>query len=115
VTALSVSRAMLAVSQRVVMERDNGCCVVCGEAMQQIHHRRPRGMGGSSNNLVINMAGNLIAVCNADHAWIESNRDRARDNGWLIPQAIIPVTVPLWWFGRFVLLDNDGRYEVTTP
>lgn len=83
-------------------------CVICGETYQlQIHHRRPRGSGGTSRP-ESNQPANLLLVCLEHHAWIESNRDTARQSGYLVPQHIDPENVLLVWHGAWAFLCNDG-------
>ena len=53
-----------------------------------IHHRLPRGRGGSADTRT-NTLSRLMLLCGDGargcHGWIESNRAAARDAGWLIP------------------------------
>lgn len=73
------------------------------------HHRRPRGSGGSRRPET-NRAANGLAVCDADHAWIESFREQAYRFGWLLKQHQIPSEVPVLRRGQWVLLDDDGGF-----
>lgn len=79
-----------------VIARDMGGCARCGRHVAHlerglawsIHHRRPRGAGGTS--LVwVNEAANLVIACGSGvtgcHGWIESHRAEARMAGFLIP------------------------------
>ncbi len=68
----------------IILTRSGGVCEIdgCGPA-NAIHHRAPRGMGGSRGGWV-NCAANGIAVSDACHAAIESDRKTALKNGWLI-------------------------------
>lgn len=76
----------------------------------QFHHRRPRGMGGSRRSDT-NLAANGLAVCDACHAYIESERDVARENGWLVRQTRDPIDVVVLRRGVWVFLDNNGDYR----
>ena len=79
-----------------VIARDLGCCVRCGKHVAHlergfawsIHHRRPRGKGGTSLAWV-GAAANLIVLCGSGttgcHGWIESHRADARADGHLVP------------------------------
>ena len=73
--------------REAVWERDRGCCVRCSKVGTNIHHRRPRMMGGTSDPRV-NDARNLIVLCGSGttgcHGWIESHRATARRDGWLL-------------------------------
>lgn len=83
-------------------------CIVCRETYQlQVHHRRPRGAGGTSRP-ESNQAANLVLLCLEHHAWVESNRDVARNSGYLVPQHADPTDVPIVRHGQWVWLSNDG-------
>lgn len=76
---------------------DLGTCMirikpVCTVWAKQLHHRKPRGMGGSSDPH-INDPVNLIPVCLSCHQWIESHRDEAREKGWLVPFSKDPADI----------------------
>lgn len=95
--------------------RSQGRCEKCGTARAaQAHHRRPRGMGGTSLTVKHGLA-SLIHVCDRCHASIEGNRARALHprHGWLVDQHVDPATVPVLLstvnFGvALVLLADDG-------
>ena len=100
----------------LVAGRSGGVCEVqwcCdGAPAAEYHHRRPRGAGGTRRESA-SLASNCLHACAADHAWIESNREYARDRGWLIPQGEdFPETVPVVYRGRRCLLEDDGTVVV---
>lgn len=120
--------------RQLVMERDGFQCVKCGNVVSgepgvgfSVHHRAPRGMGGSKHPS-INMPSNLLLLCGSGttgcHHEIESNRAAARDDGFLLWRsqnpAEVPVTVAIWPASdnteavtvRYVLDDLGGRTEV---
>lgn len=102
----------LAATHRAVIERDYSTCIAkiaphCTGEHQQTHHRRPRGMGGSSQPDT-NQSANLICLCSPCHNWIESNRKQALENGWLVTQAQIPSEELVMWRGHWTKLDNEG-------
>ena len=90
--------------------RAKGRCEVCGARIVnggQIHHRKPRGMGGTSDSGKASCA-NGLWVHPRCHDRIESQRVRAIENGWLVPQTAVPEFVPVkLWDGLF-LLSPDG-------
>jgi 5-methylcytosine-specific restriction protein A len=98
----------------LVMARDGGRCRRCGAIGEQIHHRLPRGMGGTRDKK-INSPANLVLVCGQCHAEIESDRLDAYDTGWLVRRGYDPAGIYL--VDRtgltFCLLD-DGT-TVTDP
>lgn len=77
-----------------VFARDEGCCARCGTPITgergrdwSVHHRRPRGSGGTSLAWV-NLTGNLVLLCGSGttgcHGFIESHRIWATDAGFLV-------------------------------
>lgn len=93
----------------LVTERANGACERCGMAAPayQLHHRRPRGMGGSSREDT-NTPANALLVCVGCHSDIEANRDDAYKYGWLVHQSHDPVAVKVLRRGEWVRLANNG-------
>jgi len=95
----------------LVLARAQGCCEVCGCDMAglQVHHRRPRGMGGSLRPDT-NRTSNALVVCTSCHAAIESHREYARQRGYLVRQfGRPPLETPVLLHGaEWCLLDDDG-------
>lgn len=101
-------------TRQQVRDRDQ-TCVICDEQGEQIHHRRPRGLGGTSRPNA-NSPANLILLCSGCHRLVESLRKEALDRGLLLPQSVEePSAAPLVWHGRTVLLHDDGSVEDVTP
>lgn len=105
-----MSRKRTGPTQKVrdlVHGRDRGC-VACGETyLLQVHHRRPRGAGGTRRE-DSNQPANLILLCLSCHAWTESQRETALDRGLLVPQNQTPAAVPLLRHGEWSYLTDDG-------
>lgn len=102
---MSVSKQI----RRQVIQRDEGRCVITGEYLvdpdtlepltqYSIHHRRPRGMGGSKDP-VTDSPENLLLVSGTgttgSHGWIESHRSHALDEGYIVPRWQDPAIVPV--------------------
>lgn len=92
-------------------------CIHCGDDEPlQVHHRRNRGMGGSTK---LDRYDNLIRVCAWLNYQMEQNADvaaNAREMGWKLGQwdgFDTPVYDNLQrkWF----LLSQDGKKIPTTP
>ena len=99
----------------IITERSGGICELdaCGRA-EVIHHRRPRGAGGTSLEWV-NRAANGFHVSNACHDRIEGrhpdwSRDASAGVGWLVSMhtALIAEDVPVLYRGVVVELSDDG-------
>lgn len=115
-----------------VIDRALGCCEICGRILfdeygrptsfpRSMHHRQPRGMGGSSRPEV-NSPANLLLLCGdattpgGCHGHVESNRAAAYASGWLVRASADPATVPVLLEGDdWCLLDDaGGRTEVAS-
>lgn len=101
----------------LVYSRAGYACERCGtneSRFWSIHHRRPRGMGGTKRSDT-NTASNLILVCGSGttgcHGWIESNRAEALGLGLLVHQFISPLGAPVTLTVGRVLLDDDGGWQ----
>lgn len=108
----------------LILQRDGGNCARCGVHVVymtrgigwSIHHRRPQGAGGSSLEWV-GRAANGIVLCGSGttgcHGWVESHRDDAREQGFLVRLngALRADQVPVKHhrFG-LVQLDDEGGY-----
>lgn len=78
-----------------------------------VHHRRPRMMGGSKNEK-LHLPANLIVLCGSGtsgcHGWVESNRDKSRDHGYLIQKVDSAEIIPFRDdAGMWYLIDNNGQ------
>ncbi len=89
-------------TRQSVYDREAGCCARCGvhclTGPHSVHHRRPKGMGGSSSTATASLA-NLILLCGTGvtgcHGWVESNRTLATRAGWLCPSWADPADWPV--------------------
>jgi 5-methylcytosine-specific restriction protein A len=93
----------------MVATRANGRCERCGLSAPayQIHHRRPRGAGGSKA-VDTNCASNGFFVCVSCHSAIEDNRADSLQFGWLVRQGQSPTDVKVLRRGTWVQLADDG-------
>lgn len=101
--------------KKLITERSGGMCELdaCGRA-EVIHHRRPRGAGGTSLPWV-NRAANGMHVTNACHNRIEGrdpswSRLQSGKAGWLVSQHSERTSAesPVLYRNRWVLLGDDG-------
>ena len=113
--------------RQVVLERSGYRCEICGNPLGQnqfysIHHRVPRGMGGTDRP-ELNQPQNLLSLCGSGttgcHGYIESNRQGAYEKGWIVlrdhdpaeTKVEISVMMPgLPAIKKFVYLSDDGWY-----
>lgn len=98
-----------ALTIKLVRKRDGDTCVLCyAQDALQTHHRRPRGMGGTSR-LDANDPSNLLTVCLLHHAFIEQHRTWALDNGLLVRQNESPADVAVKTLHGWALMTPDGH------
>jgi hypothetical protein len=64
-------------------------------------------MGGTKRN-DSGLPGNCLVVHPSCHAMIETSRERALRNGWLVSQWKDPQTVPVKLWSGWALLRDDG-------
>jgi hypothetical protein len=118
--------------RNLMLARSQGQCevrAVCqGAVIGSIHHRQPRGMGGSKASGV-HRPTNLLAVCGSGitgcHGHIEANREKSYDLGWLVRRGITPPAdePALLWIPfpgghrrqRSIYLTDAGGYSPVLP
>lgn len=102
-----------------VCDRDHWTCQKCGNYVGpfgdfSVHHRRPRGMGGSLRPET-NLPANLIFLCGSGttgcHGEVESKREDAYAAGFLVRQGARPSSVPVLTHRGWRLLADDATYE----
>lgn len=99
--------------RQLIVQREGGrCALYLSHAGEQIHHRRPRGRGGSQR-AETNGAANGILVCPWCHDWIEHNRGYAMKLGLLVPSYRRPADVPILYRGEWMRLSDDGGLNPT--
>lgn len=113
----------------IVRERDRERCVRCGAHCTDgvpgldwsLHHRRPKGMGGSTA-WDTHLPANLIVLCGSGttgcHGWVTAQPALAKAEGWLVSQYADPATTPLTrrgWVGQqiWAVQDNNGGVRAT--
>ena len=117
------------VSQMILARASGHCEIlidgVCVQTAATIHHRRPRGMGGTRRDTT-NFASNGLLACVSCHEFVEHERLWAKDHGFLVRQGADPSAQPVWWRcamvrenGKWVkawrLLDHLGGMKVIQP
>ena len=114
------TRAVQEAARRIVRDRDGHRCQICGLwplfEYRSVHHRVPKGMGGSA---LLESPANLVSLCgvgNADgcHGKAHSNPEWARNHGWIVSRSLDPVEIPVdMWDGWHLLLDDGSRIPYT--
>ncbi len=104
----------------LIIAREQGRCALTGVQVAHLtrgrdfdlHHRRPRGSGGTSLGWV-NQAANGVLLSRKAHDWVEKNRTKAFDLGFLVSKigvATAATTRLKHHLYGWVLLDNEGGY-----
>lgn len=97
----------------LIRVRAGDVCERCGKHWGvEIHHRRPRGMGGTSQ-ASSNAASNGLLLCSDCHRHVELFRGYAIEFGFLVSQQHSPLLVPVYRRGEWVHLDNEGGIQET--
>ena len=98
----------------VVHDRAQRRCERCGTAdalRWSLHHRKPRGMGGSKDPMMSSPA-NILLLCGSGtegcHGWVESHRTSAYDAGLLLHRNEDPTEFPVTLRYGTVFLDDEG-------
>jgi 5-methylcytosine-specific restriction protein A len=105
------------IKERAGIEGDFVRCEKCQFWTQtgEIHHRRPRGAGGSKASDT-NKPSNGVWLCRQCHLWVETRRETALEQGWLVPQGGTPSTTLLLRQGIPCLLDDfGGVHDLSVP
>lgn len=95
-----------------VIARDEGRCIRCGSAESlDVHHRLPRGGGGTSRPEISFGMANLITLCRSCHNFVESYRTTALAAGLLVSRQGSPELVPVRRHGVLVRLSSSGGWS----
>lgn len=111
------TRKDIEAARTLVRARDGHRCAMCGTFLmvlgqwQSVHHRKPKGMGGSA---LLENASNLVTLCgvgNADgcHGKAHSNPHWARNHGWIVSRSFNPAEIPVDMHDGWHTLDDLGR------
>ena len=95
----------------LVVTRAGGVCERCrSRPAEQIHHRRPRGMGGTKKP---DVASNLVHICARCHREVERFRMQAIWDGWIVRQSHDPIRTPVRLMpGQWMVLDDEGTFTL---
>lgn len=115
--------------RHLLATRSGQRCEVCGGRLSAVveptvHHRQPRGKGGTSRSDVHNLS-NLLLLCGGAmggiagcHGWAEANRSDAEARGLIVRHGLESADVAVTLHsGRRVLLDPVSPFYglVTAP
>lgn len=83
----------------------------CTGVATVVHHRIPRGVGGSHGaaRKVADRLSSLLHCCENCHAAIHEHVSISLANGWLVRRGSDATAVPTWVRRGLVWLTDDGR------
>jgi 5-methylcytosine-specific restriction endonuclease McrA len=58
-----------------IVERDGGCCIVCGRMAEAVHEIIPRGRWGGRSAAPFSLE-NMCCICSKCHGWGQTRRGR---------------------------------------
>lgn len=103
-------------TRKDVITRDGSRCVKCSSSNGQldVHHRRSRQAGGTSDPLISFGMANLITLCRPCHMDITVNPAYARERGWSVSAYHDAAATPVWLHARgWSYLRPDGALTPT--
>lgn len=115
------SRRDIDAARRLVRERDGDRCTMCGARLwneyRSVHHRAPKGMGGSA---LLESPANLVTLCGTGntggcHGKAHSNPQWARNHGWIVSRSLNPAEIPVDCHDGWHYLSDDGSRTPCTP
>ena len=99
--------------RKVVAARDV-YCVRCLREATDVHHRKVKGIGGTSNDEVAYGLANLILLCRACHSYVHANPREAYDTGYLVHSWDKPEMMGVIRKDhRILTFRSDGTFEQT--
>jgi 5-methylcytosine-specific restriction enzyme A len=96
-------------TRNIIKERAGERCEMCGVRCEagQIHHRQPRGMGGSKER-ESRSAANGLYLHERCHFKIERNRSDGYQKGWLVHKWETSEDKPVLMWDGWKILGADG-------
>lgn len=90
-----MSRLNWKTAREACFTRDEGMCRRCSRPATDCHHRKVKGMGGTSDNERNFGLANLISLCRDCHNHVHANPAESYEKGWLVHSWDDPADVPL--------------------
>jgi 5-methylcytosine-specific restriction enzyme A len=85
----------------LALARDGGRCRRCLRPASDVHHRKVKGMGGTSDEGRACGLPNLISVCRPCHSWIHLHPTESYEQGWLVHSWDSPEDIPVRTEGKY--------------
>lgn len=92
-----------------VYKRSRGACERCFVGIPEdgfeCHHRKLRSRGGEDTVI------NCVALCDRCHGHIHAHPAQSTEEGWMVPSHANPAQVPVWRFGAWERLTEEGCWQ----
>lgn len=95
-------------TKRDVLARDRMCVICLRTDCLDVHHRIPRGSGGTSRPEIAYGWANLITLCRGHHSYAEEHADWAAERGLCLERFHTPPLEQVSYCGEWALLGDDG-------
>jgi len=82
-------------ARKAALLRDDETCRRCLRPATDVHHRRPRQMGGTSDDSINYGMANLVSLCRTCHNWIHAHPSESYRLGWLVHSWQSPEDIPI--------------------
>lgn len=104
-------------ARSAALRRDEYTCTRCSKPATDAHHRKVKGMGGTSDPEIAIGAANLVSLCRDCHSWCHAHPAEAYRLGFLVHSWDSPEKVSIIRkSGGLVWLKQDGtRAEEDIP
>lgn len=99
-------------ARKLALARDGGKCLRCLGEAADVHHRRVKGMGGTSDDYIKYGLANLVSLCRECHSWVHNNPSDAYSSGFLVHGWDDPAEIPIALKVIVIKLTPEGDMEV---
>ena len=82
-------------ARKEALLRDEGKCLRCRKPAADVHHRRPKKMGGTKNEYTAFGMANLVSLCRKCHNDIHAHPEQAYRTGYLVHSWDDPAHIPI--------------------
>jgi len=92
---VKVARLNWETARKAALERDEHQCRRCSRPATDVHHRRIKGMGGTSDPEINFGLSNLLSACRECHSHVHLHPAESYESGWLVHSWDAPEDVEL--------------------
>lgn len=82
-------------ARKAALARDEERCRRCLRSATDVHHRKPKGIGGTSDEERAFGLANLVSLCRECHNRVHANPEESYREGWLVHSWQDPGDIPV--------------------